>query len=155
MTLELHHVSKQYREHTALSDVTLSVPDGSVFALVGPNGAGKTTAIKILMNLIAPTQGRAVVLGTDSRQLHAREYARIGYVSENQRLPGRMRVGEYLCYLRPFYPSWDRGIEASPRFQKGIIAQVLTGAAAFLIRGPGGPAPNHPGDLCQNCRWIE
>ncbi len=112
MTVELRHVSKQYREHAALSDVTLSIAAGNVFALVGPNGAGKTTAIKILMNLIAPTQGRAVVLGTDSRNLSAGDYARIGYVSENQKLPERMRVGDYLHYLRPFYPAWDTALEA-------------------------------------------
>jgi ABC-2 type transport system ATP-binding protein len=57
-------------------------------------------------------QGHALVLGTDSRKLSVEHYARIGYVSENQRLPRRMRVGQYLRYLRPFYPRWDTALEA-------------------------------------------
>jgi ABC-2 type transport system ATP-binding protein len=112
MIVELDRVSKQFRDNTALRDLTLSVPEGSVFALIGSNGAGKTTAFKILMNLLTPTQGRATVLGTDSRKLSVEHYARIGYASENQKLPQRMRVAEYLRYLRPFYPRWDRALEA-------------------------------------------
>jgi ABC-2 type transport system ATP-binding protein len=112
MIVELSHVSKQFRDHAALRDVTLAVPEGSVFALIGSNGAGKTTAFKILMNLIAPTQGHATVLGMDSRKLSVAQYARIGYVSENQLLPRRMRVAEYLRYLRPFYATWDTALEA-------------------------------------------
>jgi ABC-2 type transport system ATP-binding protein len=111
MMVELHQVSKQYREHAALREVSFAVSEGSVFALIGSNGAGKTTAIKILMNLIAPTSGHATVLGTDSRRLSVNQYARIGYVSENQKLPRRMRVAEYLRYLRPFYPTWDTALE--------------------------------------------
>jgi ABC-2 type transport system ATP-binding protein len=112
MIVELDRLSKQFRDHTALRDVTLAVPEGSVFALIGSNGAGKTTAFKILMNLLAPTQGRATVLGTDSRSLSTTQYARIGYASENQILPRKMRVAEYLRYLRPFYPTWDIALEA-------------------------------------------
>ena len=112
MTVELHHVFKKFRDVTALQDLTLSVPEGSVFALIGSNGAGKTTTFKILMNLVAPTQGHATVLGTDSRKLSVEHYARIGYVSENQKLPPRMRVGEYLRYLQPFYPTWDKTLES-------------------------------------------
>ena len=112
MIVELDRISRQFRDTTALRDLTFSVPEGSVFALIGSNGAGKTTAFKILMNLIAPTRGRATVLGTDSRKLSVEHYARIGYASENQKLPQRMRVAEYLRYLRPFYPTWDPALEA-------------------------------------------
>jgi ABC-2 type transport system ATP-binding protein len=78
-----------------------------VFALIGPNGAGKTTTIKLLMNLVRPSRGRATVLGTDSRRLGVREFQRIGYVSENQKLPEWMTTGELLEYCRPLYPTWD------------------------------------------------
>ena len=134
MIVELHQVSKQYREHAALRDVTLSVPEGSVFALIGSNGAGKTTALKILMNLIAPTQGRAVVLGTDSRKLSVKQYARIGYVSENQKLPRRMCVGEYLRYLRPFYPTWDMALEARLIEQLRLPAERRMGDLSHGMR---------------------
>jgi ABC-2 type transport system ATP-binding protein len=87
------------------------VPQGAIYALVGPNGAGKTTAIKILMNILRPTSGRAQVLEIDSRRIAGKAFAAIGYVSENQELPGWMRVDGYLDYLRPFYPTWDRDLE--------------------------------------------
>jgi ABC-2 type transport system ATP-binding protein len=82
------------------------VPEGAIFALVGANGAGKSTAIRTVMNIVQPTSGRAEVLGTDSRRLAAAQLARIGYVSENQRLPEWMRVDYFLSYCKPFYPEW-------------------------------------------------
>jgi ABC-2 type transport system ATP-binding protein len=78
---------------------------------VGPNGAGKTTIIKVLMNIFDPTNGRAQVLGTESTKIAGRAFTSIGYVSENQKLPEWMRVGGFLSYLRPFYPSWDEKLE--------------------------------------------
>jgi ABC-2 type transport system ATP-binding protein len=93
-------LTKKYARHEALAGLTLEVPEGSVFALVGPNGAGKSTAIKLLMNILQPTAGRAEVLGVDSRKLGARQLAQIGYVSENQQLPEWMRVGYFLTYCK-------------------------------------------------------
>ena len=100
-------LSRNYRNHGALKGLTLSVPEGSAFALVDANGAGKTTLIKILMNLIDATSGEATVLGVDSRRLSPKELRRIGYVSENQELPSRLTVSQYLRYLRGFYPGWS------------------------------------------------
>ena len=102
-------LSKRFRRMDALQDLTLEVPEGSVFALVGTNGAGKTTTIKTVMNIHKPTAGHATVLGTDSRQLGPRQFERIGYVSENQEMPDWMTVGYFLDYLKPFYPAWDDG----------------------------------------------
>ncbi len=102
---------KKFRRVQALNRLNLDVPEGAVYALVGPNGAGKTTAIKILMNIFGQTSGRAEVLGVESAQIAGRAFTAIGYVSENQELPEWMRVGAFLDYLRPFYPSWDRALE--------------------------------------------
>jgi ABC-2 type transport system ATP-binding protein len=99
------HLTKRDRHQDALHDLTLEVPPGSVFALVGPNGAGKSTAIRLIMNLVRPTGGRAEIFGVDSTRLGAPEQAQIGYVSENQNLPEWMRVGYFLDYCRAFYPS--------------------------------------------------
>jgi ABC-2 type transport system ATP-binding protein len=105
------NLSKRFRRITALNDLNLEVPQGAIYALVGPNGAGKTTAIKILMNIIRATSGRAEILGLDSTRIAGKAFAAIGYVSENQELPGWMRVDAFLAYLRPFYPAWDRDLE--------------------------------------------
>jgi ABC-2 type transport system ATP-binding protein len=103
-TIEL---TKRFRGTVALDRLNLDVPEGSVFALIGANGAGKTTAIKILMNIHAPTSGQAEALGIDSRKLSPVEFQQIGYVSENQEMPEWMTVGYFMAYLKPFYPTWD------------------------------------------------
>jgi ABC-2 type transport system ATP-binding protein len=112
-------LSKRFRGMDALRELTLEVPEGSIFALAGTNGAGKTTTIKTIMNILKPTSGHASVLRTDSRALGPADFARIGYVSENQEMPDWMTVGHFLEYLRPFYPAWDsaRAAELVEQFQ--------------------------------------
>lgn len=110
-TIRTENLCKRYRSVNALDHLNLEVPEGAIYALVGPNGAGKTTAIKILMNIFRATSGTAQVLGMDSRKVAGRAFERIGYVSENQELPLWMTVEMFLAYLRPFYPTWDRGLE--------------------------------------------
>ena len=112
MIVQTDNVWKKYGRFDALEGLSISVPEGSAFALIGANGAGKSTTIKLLMNMIAPTRGQATVLGVDSQKLSPRELAQIGYVSENQKMPGRMTVAGYIEYLRGFYPNWDRALEA-------------------------------------------
>jgi ABC-2 type transport system ATP-binding protein len=105
--LAIRDLKKNYRKVSVLNGLNLEVAEGSVFGLIGPNGAGKTTTIKILMNLIQSTSGEAQVLGVNSRKLGPDDFARIGYVSENQILPDWMTVEYFLKYLKPFYRTWD------------------------------------------------
>src|SRR5579863_8104544 len=111
--IHIEDLWKRFGRFSALCGLTFDVPEGSAFAMIGANGAGKTTTIKVLMNILEPTRGHTTVLGVDSRKLSPRELAQIGYVSENQDMPSRLTVGEYVAYLRPFYPAWDRELEAS------------------------------------------
>lgn len=105
--LRTERLTKTFRHVDALLDLTIEVPEGAVFALVGPNGAGKTTAIKALLKIHRPTSGYAEVLGVDSRSLGAAQFTQIGYVSENQQLPGWMTVACLLSYRKAFYPAWS------------------------------------------------
>jgi ABC-2 type transport system ATP-binding protein len=105
--IETHDLTRRFGRTEAVHALTMQVPTGSVFALLGPNGAGKTTTLKLLMNLLRPTSGTATVLGTDTRRLEARQFERIGYVSENQRLPDWLTPRELFDYCRPLYPTWD------------------------------------------------
>jgi ABC-2 type transport system ATP-binding protein len=109
--IETHNLTRRFGRTEAVLALDLAVPTGSVCALLGPNGAGKTTTIKMLVNLLAPTAGEARVFGVDSRHLGPRQFEQIGYVSENQQLPLWMTVRQLLDYCRPFYPSWDLGLE--------------------------------------------
>ena len=118
--IQAHNLWKHFGRvggHDALRGLSFTVPEGSAYALIGANGAGKTTTIKILMNILEATRGDATILGVDSRRISPRELAQIGYVSENQDMPGALTVAEYIDYLRPFYPSWDRDREAAIRKQ--------------------------------------
>ena len=71
MIIETHHVAKRFGRFEAIEDLSLSVPEGSVFALIGPNGAGKTTTIRMLMNILRPDRGDITVLGTPSQPARA------------------------------------------------------------------------------------
>ena len=113
MIVEIDNIWKRFGRFDALEGLSLTVPEGSAFALVGANGAGKSTTIKILMNLIEASRGTAKVLGVDSRDISRQQLAQIGYVSENQELPPRLTVGDYLAYLRRLYPAWDQSLEKS------------------------------------------
>ena len=101
------HLTKRFGRVSVLDGLELSIDEGSVYGLVGANGAGKTTTVKVLMNILEPTSGRALVLGQDSRHLGPPEFQQIGYVSENQEMPNWMTVDYFMAYLKPFYPTWD------------------------------------------------
>jgi ABC-2 type transport system ATP-binding protein len=118
MIIQTNNLCKAYGRNDALRGLNLSVAEGSALALIGANGAGKTTTIKVLMNMLTPSAGTATVLGVDSRRLSRAQFAQIGYVSENQRIPRRLTVSQYLDYLRPLYATWDRGLE------NAILAQL-------------------------------
>lgn len=108
--IETYKLSRRFGKIDAVQDLDLSVPEGSVFAFLGPNGAGKTTTIKMLVNLLEPTDGDCRVMGTPSRRLGNPEFQKIGYVSENQQLPEWMEVRYFLAYCATFYPGWDSAL---------------------------------------------
>jgi ABC-2 type transport system ATP-binding protein len=132
--IQTRDIWKKFGRHEALRGMSFTVPQGSAYALIGANGAGKTTTIKVLMNILEATRGSATVLGVDSRRLSPRELARIGYVSENQDMPERLTVAQYLDYLRPFYPTWDRQLEASILRQLRLPGQRRIGDLSHGMR---------------------
>jgi ABC-2 type transport system ATP-binding protein len=108
--IETSGLTYRYGRKTALRDVNLAVPEGSVYALLGPNGAGKTTLLHILMGLRVAAAGSVHIFGTDRRRLTLADRAMIGYVAEGQRLPGWMRLRELEAYLAPLYATWDAAL---------------------------------------------
>ncbi len=94
--LSVENVSKHYAEHTALDNVSLSIPKGSVYGLLGPNGAGKTTLIRIINRITAPDSGR-VLFG--ERELRPEDVYRIGYLPEERGLYKKMKVGEQALFF--------------------------------------------------------
>ena len=105
--IETFGLGKSFAKNAAVRGLNLAVPEGAVFAFLGPNGAGKTTTIKMLMNIIRPSEGTASVLGVPSTKLGAKDFLQIGYISENQEIPEWMTVRRLIHYCKAFYPNWD------------------------------------------------
>jgi ABC-2 type transport system ATP-binding protein len=104
--IETSGLTKQYRRVTALSDCTISVPEGRISALVGPNGAGKTTLLRLLAVLAAPTAGRATVLGGPPRQDPA-YLAEIGFLAQEIPLYRRLTARDHIGIGAHLNPRWD------------------------------------------------
>ena len=89
-------ISKSYADHQALKNVSLSIPEGSIFGLLGPNGAGKTSFIRIINQITAPDTGSIQFAG---EPLNPKHIERIGYMPEERGLYKKMTVGEQAMYL--------------------------------------------------------
>ena len=105
--ISIQDVTRRFGATTALDSVSLSLPRGAVYGLVGANGAGKTTLIKHILGLLRAETGSVRVFGLDPVADPVGVLSRIGYLSEENDLPGWMRVDELLRYTRAFYPAWD------------------------------------------------
>ncbi len=94
--LQIENVTKRYSAHTALDNVSLSVPRGSIYGLLGPNGAGKTTLIRVITRITLPDEGRAVF---DGRAITDEDIYHIGYLPEERGLYKKMKVGEQAVFF--------------------------------------------------------
>lgn len=94
--IEAQHLVKKFEQHTALNDVSISIPKGQVFGLLGPNGAGKTTFIRIINRITVPDSGRVLF---DGRPFEPSDVMRIGYLPEERGLYKKMKVGDQALYL--------------------------------------------------------
>jgi ABC-2 type transport system ATP-binding protein len=104
--IETHELSKRYRRVTALSDCSITVPEGRVCALVGPNGAGKTTLLRMLAGLSRPTGGTAVVLGGEPRQDPA-FLSEIGFLAQEIPLYRRFTAEDHIHIGAHLNKRWD------------------------------------------------
>ena len=91
-----NNVVKKFSNHLALDDVTIAVPENSIFGLLGPNGAGKTTLIRIINQITAPDSGKVFLKG---QPLRGEDVRHIGYLPEERGLYKKMKVGEQALYL--------------------------------------------------------
>ncbi len=94
--LEVKNVVKQYGDYTALNNVSLQIPKGSIYGLLGPNGAGKTSLIRIINQITMPDKGEVFL---DGEKLNPNHVQHIGYMPEERGLYKTMKVGEQALYL--------------------------------------------------------
>ncbi len=109
--LETHDVGKRYgRRRWALRHLDMSVPDGSITALVGPNGSGKSTLLKAWVGFERPSEGRVTVDGIDPWRDRAAGLARIGYVPQAPSLYRELTVADHVALAVTLRPGFDPAI---------------------------------------------
>ena len=153
IAIQTTSLSRDFHKLHALDNLSIEVPVGQIFGLLGPNGAGKTTTIRLLLGLLSPTQGKAVVLGYDTHiaadQIRQRSgallehhglyermsaednlefYARAWHIPTEQR---RLRIQELLQSLN----LWERRNEIVMEWSRGM-KQKLAVARTLLHRPP-------------------
>jgi ABC-2 type transport system ATP-binding protein len=106
LAIETRGLTKRYRRITALSDCSITVPEGRISALVGPNGAGKTTLLRLLVGLASPTSGEAAILGAAPRQDPA-FLAEIGFLGQEIPLYRRMSAEAHIGLGAHMNSRWD------------------------------------------------
>lgn len=114
--IDIANVTKRFAAHTAVRDLTLRVPTGSVYGLLGPNGAGKTTTIRMILNIIAPDSGKIHIFGRPSNDQHLTQ--RLGYLPEERGLYRKMQVRRVLKFLAEL--KGVRGSEADKRIDEWL-----------------------------------
>jgi ABC-2 type transport system ATP-binding protein len=95
--VRVDRVVKRFAGHTAVNNLSFTVPPGGVFGLLGPNGAGKSTTIRMMMDIIEPDEGSIALLGERSSRRDLS--ARVGYLPEERGLYKEMRVADHLAFL--------------------------------------------------------
>ncbi|MCP3958272.1 MAG: ATP-binding cassette domain-containing protein [bacterium] len=105
--IDISELTRRFGATMALDSVSLAVTRGGVHGLVGANGAGKTTFIKHILGLLRAESGSVRVFGLDPVADPVSALSRIGYLSEENDLPGWMSVDQLMRYTRAFYPAWD------------------------------------------------
>ncbi len=105
--LEIKGLCKEYTGF-ALKDISFRLPSGYIMGLIGPNGAGKTTIIKLILNMIERQAGVINVLGVDNIAHETAIKSRIGFVHEEPRYHGYLKVKEIGSLFARFYTSWDK-----------------------------------------------
>ncbi len=101
--IETVNLAKTFGEKTAVSDLSLTIPAGELFAFIGPNGAGKSTTIKLLAGLLIPTRGKARIGGIDIREDPVAAKRLIGYIPDFPFLYDRLTGREFLDFIAGIY----------------------------------------------------
>lgn len=145
--IALEGISKHYGKTTALTDVTFSVPEGSLFGLIGPDGAGKSTLYRILTTLIPPDSGTATVAGLDIRSDYRKIRTEIGYMPERFSLYPDLTVSENLNFFASLF-----GVRVQDNYD--LIAPFFNQLAKFPHRRAGALSGGMKQKLALGCALI-
>jgi ABC-type multidrug transport system ATPase subunit len=132
LAIATHGLTKRFGEFTAVDQVNLDVPKGSIFGFLGPNGSGKSTCIRMLCGLLEPTAGSATVLGFDVVKQAEDVKRSIGYMSQSFSLYKDLSVDENLSFFGEIY-----GLGKSRLKQRKDAVIELTGLGPYRDRAGG------------------
>jgi len=110
--VRLEGVTKRFGKHTAVSELNLVVPRGSIYGLLGPNGSGKTTTIRMIMGILHPDEGRVDLLGGDPDTMRR---TRVGYLPEERGVYRKMKCLDMVVFLAEI-----RGVHRSEGRRRGL-----------------------------------
>ncbi|MGB7213128.1 MAG: ATP-binding cassette domain-containing protein [Gemmatimonadales bacterium] len=123
----VERVTKRFAGHTAVRDLSLTVPKGGIFGLLGPNGAGKSTSIRMMLDIIEPEEGKISILGG---ALGARDLSkRIGFLPEERGLYKKMKVLDQLVFMGEI-----RGLSASHARERAAWWLGQLGLGAWMTK---------------------
>jgi ABC-2 type transport system ATP-binding protein len=117
--IQTHALTMYYGRHRGIIDLNLNVQAGEVFGFLGPNGAGKTTTLRILLDIIRPTTGRAAIFGLDCQQEGVTIRRRVGYLPGELSLPTTMRGRSFLDMIDSL-----RGRPADPTYRRQLCERL-------------------------------
>jgi ABC-2 type transport system ATP-binding protein len=112
--LALHGVTKRFAGHTAVSELSIEVPAGTIYGILGPNGAGKSTTLRMVMNIIARDEGSIRLLGIDPAADRT-VIRRVGYLPEERGLYRRMQVLDVIVFFARL-----KGVPAAPARREAV-----------------------------------
>ena len=139
--IQIENVSRSFGKNKVLSNLNLSVKEGSIYGFLGRNGSGKTTAIRMLAGLITPDKGSVRILGHDPFLAGAEERQWIGYMSEKGIIPQNVSVRRVLQLGKDLYPRWDSTLAESlmgkyslpPKSKIRMLSQGRQRLLAFIM----------------------
>ncbi|MEO5568668.1 MAG: ATP-binding cassette domain-containing protein [Gemmatimonadaceae bacterium] len=121
--IDIQNVGKSFDQHVAVRDLSLQVPEGSVYGLLGPNGAGKTTTIRMILDILRPDRGTIALFGRRSSEPGVRDV--VGYLPEERGLYKKMQVRRMLMFLAEI--KGVRAGDAAKRIEEWLKRFALTG----------------------------
>ncbi len=115
--LKIDGISKSFAGHKALDNVSLEIPEGSIYGLLGPNGAGKTTLIRVINKITIPDSGKVYL---DNKEITTQDVSHIGYMPEERGLYVKMRVGEQVIFFARLHgmSKSDAAVKAKEWFER-------------------------------------
>ena len=145
--LEIQALTVTYGRKEAVAGVSLTVPQGAVYALLGRNGAGKSTLVRALLGFEAPRAGTARLFGLDAWRDRARIMAKVGVVPESPQVPPRMSAAEASRFCGSFCPAWDaeavlgrlRRFQVDPRQPVGELSRGQQTQVSLALALGGSP----------------